>query len=209
MTGKRLGPQDRREQIIVSAAKVFENKSYADVSMTELAKAAGVGRPLLNHYFGSKRDLYLDVVRRFVFIPELAVERLPGSTSAEKRVDAVIDRWLDVAGRHRGMWMSTVMSDDLRRDPEMDQILQDADSVAAQRMMDALDLRPSGEDAATVHAAIVAYGGLAKAASKQWLVTGLLEREQVHTLLVVSLLAIVRDVIPTLATDNGATTTSR
>ncbi|MDI9914889.1 TetR/AcrR family transcriptional regulator [Rhodococcus sp. IEGM 1379] len=45
MTGKRLGPQDRREQIIVSAAKVFESKSYADVSMTELAKAAGVGRP--------------------------------------------------------------------------------------------------------------------------------------------------------------------
>ncbi len=165
--GRRLGPEDRREQIIVSAAKVFEEKSFADVSMTELAKAAGVGRPLLNHYFGSKRELYLDVVRRFVFIPEVAVDRIPRSASQEKRIGAVIDRWLDVAWRHRDMWISTVMSDDLRRDPEMDRILQDADDVAARRMMDALEIRPSEGSEAAVHSMIVAYGGLAKAASKQ------------------------------------------
>ncbi|AKD99075.1 TetR family transcriptional regulator [Rhodococcus erythropolis] len=200
--GKRLGPEDRREQIIVSAAKVFEEKSFADVSMTELAKAAGVGRPLLNHYFGSKRELYLDVVRRFVFIPEVAVDRIPRSASQEKRIGAVIDRWLDVAWRHRDMWISTVMSDDLRRDREMDRILQDADDVAARRMMDALEIRPSEGSEAAVHSMIVAYGGLAKAASKQWLVTGALDREQVHLLLVRSLLAIVRDVLPACEADS-------
>ncbi len=188
--GRRLGPEDRREQIIVSAAKVFEEKSFADVSMTELAKAAGVGRPLLNHYFGSKRELYLDVVRRFVFIPEVAGDRIPRSASQEKRIGAVIDRWLDVAWR------------DLRRDPEMDRILQDADDVAARRMMDALEIRPSEGSAAAVHSMIVAYGGLAKAASKQWLVTGALDREQVHLLLVRSLLAIVRDVLPACEADS-------
>ena len=114
----------------------------------------------------------------------------------------MIDRWLDVAWRHREMWISTVMSDDLRRDPEMDRILQDADDVAARRMMDALEIRPSEGSEAAVHSMIVAYGGLAKAASKQWLVTGALDREQVHLLLVRSLLAIVRDVLPACEADS-------
>ncbi|KAB2582372.1 TetR family transcriptional regulator, partial [Rhodococcus erythropolis] len=128
--------------------------------------------------------------------------RIPRSASQEKRIGAVIDRWLDVAWRHRDMWISTVMSDDLRRDPEMDRILQDADDVAARRMMDALEIRPSEGSEAAVHSMIVAYGGLAKAASKQWLVTGALDRVQVHLLLVRSLLAIVRDVLPACEADS-------
>ncbi|SDE53032.1 TetR/AcrR family transcriptional regulator [Rhodococcus tukisamuensis] len=76
-TARRLDPAARRAQIIECAAKIFEERPYSDVSTTEIAAAAEVGRPLVNHYFGNKRELYLEVVRRFVFVPAIAIERIP------------------------------------------------------------------------------------------------------------------------------------
>ena len=77
MTARRLDPEARRAQIIECAAKLFEERPYSDVSTTEIAAAARVGRPLVNHYFGNKRELYLEVVRRFVFVPAIVVEPIP------------------------------------------------------------------------------------------------------------------------------------
>lgn len=195
-TARRLDPEARRAQIIECAAKLFEERPYSDVSTTEIAAAAGVGRPLVNHYFGNKRELYLEVVRRFVFVPAIAVERIPKSASVFQRIEAVIDRWLDVAERHRGMRMSTVMSEDMTRDPELEQILREADDVAATRMMDAIGLEPEARHREAVRAVVVSYGGLAKSASRQWLDAGTLTRRQVRDLLVHTMSTIVRDVLP-------------
>lgn len=200
---RRLDPKTRREQIIDCAARLFEEKAYSAVSTTEIAAAAGVGRPLVNHYFGNKRALYLEVVRRFVFIPEIAVSQIPKDAPVRARIEAAIDRWLDVAWRHRSMWLSTVMSADLGRDPEIEQILRDADDIAAERMLAAIGFDPSEASKPAVHAVVVAYGGLAKAASRQWLKEGTLDREQVRTLLVHSMQAIVEEVIPDMKTDTA------
>ena len=74
---RRLEPDERREQILACAVELFGERPYAAVSTTELARRAGVARGLINHYFDTKRDLYLEVVRRMVTIPQLAVDQLP------------------------------------------------------------------------------------------------------------------------------------
>lgn len=206
---RRLDPAARREQIIECAARLFEDKSYSEVSTTEIAAAAGVGRPLVNHYFGNKRALYLEVVRRFVFIPEIAVERIPKNAPVRERIEAAIDRWIDVAWRHRNMWLSTVMSEDLGRDPEIELILREADDVAAERMMKAIGVEPAEKDRSAVHALVVSYGGLAKAASRQWLEAGTLDRGQVRTLLVHSMFTIVQEIIPEIEALDRTTGTAR
>lgn len=195
---RRLDAQTRREQILSRAAKLFERKAYSEVSTTEIAAAAGVGRPLVNHYFGNKRGLYLEVVRRFVFISPVAIARVPHEGSPLERIEATLDQSLALAERHRGMWLSTIIADDLGHDDELSQILREADDVAADHMIAAIGLDPPERHRAAVHALVVAYGGLVKSATRQWLDAGTLTRAQVRTLLVRSMFAIVDEVIPAL-----------
>lgn len=195
---RRLGAEARREQILGCAARLFEQRAYSEVSTTEIAAAAGVGRPLINHYFGNKRGLYLEVVRRFVFISPGAIKKVPHTGDLAQRIEATLDQSLDLAERHRGMWLSTIIADDLGHDDELSQILREADDVAAAHMIAAIGLTPPERHRGTVHALVVAYGGLVKSATRQWLDAGSLTRAQVRDLLVRSMFTIADEVIPAL-----------
>jgi AcrR family transcriptional regulator len=54
----RLAVDERRRQIIDAGAALFAEHSYEEISMRDLAAAAGVSKPLLYHYFPSKADLF-------------------------------------------------------------------------------------------------------------------------------------------------------
>ena len=74
---RRLEPDERKEQIYACAAQLFGERPYSEVSTSDIAAAAGVARGLINHYFGTKRELYLEIIRRALTVPRLAVEILP------------------------------------------------------------------------------------------------------------------------------------
>lgn len=190
----RMDARERREQILSCAMRLFEERGYSQVSTSQIAEAAGVGRPLIHHYFGTKRELYLAVVQRLSYVPSVAVTAIPQGT-LEQRVAASIDRWLDVAWRHRNMWLSTITTDGPGNDPEIRAILAQADGVAADRMIQALALEDVAAADSRLKSMILAYGGLAKAASRQWLIDGELDREDMRMLLSQTLLTVVRDVI--------------
>jgi AcrR family transcriptional regulator len=54
----RLDVDERRRQLLEAGARVFTERSYDEVSMSELARAAGISKGLLYHYFPSKRDYF-------------------------------------------------------------------------------------------------------------------------------------------------------
>lgn len=60
---QRLTHDERRAQILDCARRLFSERQYDAVSTIEVAREAGVTRGLLHHYFGTKRELYLEVVR--------------------------------------------------------------------------------------------------------------------------------------------------
>jgi|YelNatPaOPRAMG01_1025707.scaffolds.fasta_scaffold20783_1 TetR/AcrR family transcriptional regulator len=47
-----------RENILEAARKAFSSKSYADVSMEDIAEIADVKKPLIYYYFPSKDELF-------------------------------------------------------------------------------------------------------------------------------------------------------
>jgi AcrR family transcriptional regulator len=55
----RLQTDERRRQLLEAGAHVFTERSYDDASMAEVARAAGISKGLLYHYFPSKRDLFV------------------------------------------------------------------------------------------------------------------------------------------------------
>ena len=54
----RLQVDERRRQLIDAGAELFARHAYEEISMREVADAAGVSKPLLYHYFPSKIELF-------------------------------------------------------------------------------------------------------------------------------------------------------
>lgn len=57
LTSKRA--LERREQLLAVAARFWGERDYDDVSIDDIADAAGVSHGLVFQYFGSKKGLYL------------------------------------------------------------------------------------------------------------------------------------------------------
>jgi AcrR family transcriptional regulator len=196
--GRRLDPDARRAEILDAALRLYAERPYADVSTSELAREAGVARGLLNHYFGTKRGLYLEALGILLTIPEAAATELPGDTRTE-RAGAAVDWFLDTVATRRGMWLTVgaggVGVGGTGGDPEVDAVVERADEVAADRVLVALvpEHDPASDPAADVvlRARVRAYFGLVRAASREWLVRGSLDRAGVRDLLVSTLVTLL------------------
>jgi AcrR family transcriptional regulator len=58
----RLHVDERRRQLLDAGAALFAQHAYEEISMRQIAQAAGVSKPLLYHYFPSKNDLFMAAV---------------------------------------------------------------------------------------------------------------------------------------------------
>src|SRR2546425_12894911 len=98
----RLDPDQRRAAVLAHARLLFSEQHYTAVSLDAVARAAGVTRGLVSHYFGTKRELYLDVVREMfssVALPQVP-EYVVGD-SPEQRLSQSVDAWLDMSWQNR------------------------------------------------------------------------------------------------------------
>src|SRR5690348_5061063 len=91
---QRLDHDERRRQILACARRLFSERNYASVSTADIAGEAGVARGLLHHYFGTKRDLYLEVVRSLMRTPANPVPLQSAGHDLERIIDDGVDRWL-------------------------------------------------------------------------------------------------------------------
>ena len=60
----RLDPGQRREQILDAANALFAERAYDEVSIEDIASAAGVTRGLVHHYFGGRKEVYIALLER-------------------------------------------------------------------------------------------------------------------------------------------------
>ncbi|MFE2584171.1 TetR/AcrR family transcriptional regulator, partial [Streptomyces sp. NPDC059378] len=61
---RRMGVDERRQQLIGVALDLFSRRSPDEVSIDEIAAAAGISRPLVYHYFPGKLSLYEAALKR-------------------------------------------------------------------------------------------------------------------------------------------------
>lgn len=59
----RLSTEQRREQLLAIGVELFARQPYDEVLVEEVAQIADVSRGLMYHYFPTKRDFFLEVVR--------------------------------------------------------------------------------------------------------------------------------------------------
>ncbi len=193
---RRLDHEERRQQILTCARRLFSERNYSAVSTTDIAKEAGVARGLLNHYFGTKRELYLEVVRSLMRMPTNPVPLQAPGRGLEAVLNESVDRWLQMLEHNQGTWLAAIGARGLGRDPEVEAILDKARERAVDRLIEALQTYEAATAPPELRATIRAYSGFAEAASVEWLERDRLTREQLQTLLVQGFLSIVTDVLP-------------
>ncbi|GAA3541376.1 TetR family transcriptional regulator [Aeromicrobium flavum] len=171
----RLAPDSRRRSILDAAGVLYATRPYDQVSTAELAGAAGVTRGLIHHYFGSKRELFLAVMRESVMMPDAALPDLSALPLPE-RVSRTIDWILDAATTYGQAWVAASGAANLHGDSDVQVVVDEADDRAARLVLDALAL----PDDARLRARLRPVAAYVKALCREWLVQGTLDRETVH-----------------------------
>jgi AcrR family transcriptional regulator len=83
MTRSRAPTFDlQRASILQTAARLFAERGFAGASMAQLARACGVSKPLLYHYYRDKEHILFDIADSYVdgllaIVAEVRTHKLP------------------------------------------------------------------------------------------------------------------------------------
>jgi AcrR family transcriptional regulator len=98
-TPARLGAAQRRRLIEQAATELFARRGYAATTVEDIARAAGVTKPMLYRHFESKQDLCIALLERhrdeLVAAPLTAYTPPTGDRPAQ--LAAMIEAWLEHA----------------------------------------------------------------------------------------------------------------
>jgi AcrR family transcriptional regulator len=183
----RLSTDARRQQLVALGGEMFSERPFDDVSIDDIAVAAGISKGLLYHYFPSKRDFYVAVVRHSADEMEAITETDPQLAPLE-RLSVGLDRYLDYVDTHaRGY--ATVLRAGIGSDPEVAAIVERVRAAMARRILDDLggeDTLPPG-----VRIAVRGWVGFTEAAVLEWLEHRDLTRDELRDLLIQALRSVV------------------
>ncbi len=71
-TSNRLPWEERREQLLETAERLFAQGGYSGTTCREVAEAAGVSQAIIFFHFPTKEDLYSSIIRRKMLKAEAA-----------------------------------------------------------------------------------------------------------------------------------------
>jgi AcrR family transcriptional regulator len=173
--------------------------------MEEVARAAGVRRGLVNHYFGTKRELFLAVVDDLLatFERAFSASELPLARHGrlvDEAVDEHVDQWLAVVEGNADAWFALVSAEGFGRDPDVARLVDLYRDATVERIVAALGevgvaIVDVGDE---LRAVLRSYAGMADIVAREWLVRRSLDRRQARILLTATLLSLLNDVVPAL-----------
>lgn len=119
---RRLPPEERRTLLLETAIELFATRPAAEVSMSDVAREAGVSKALAFRYFENKRALFVEAVTAILERMEEASD--PDATlPAEARFRDGLDQHLAVTERYPHA-LRSFLAGDLGRDPEVQSLVR-------------------------------------------------------------------------------------
>jgi AcrR family transcriptional regulator len=183
----RLSTDARRGQLVALGIDVFSERPFDEVSIDDIAAAAGISKGLLYHYFPSKRDFYVAVIRSAADEMQALTEPDP-ALEPRDRLAAALDRYLGYVETHaRGY--ATVLRAGIGSDPAVAEIVEEVRGAMVARLLADLAETPPPP---ALRIAVRGWVGFVEAASLDWLAHGGLERSELRELLVAALGGAVR-----------------
>jgi AcrR family transcriptional regulator len=190
---RRLDPEVRRREILRAATRSFATHSYDEVHVDAIAREAGASRALINHYFGDKRGLFLAAAREVVARTP-SVVRTDLDLGVEAMVAANTDALLDLIEANREISLMFLGAGPIGRDPELEALQDELRDRMADRIL--ANHLGSTDIPHVAHLTMRAATGLMELAVRDWATGRGATRDQTHAIIVQSILAVVRHVLP-------------
>jgi AcrR family transcriptional regulator len=168
---QRLPAAARRQQLLDVALAAFGRDGFHLTSMNELAEAAGVTKPVLYQHFGSKRELYLEVLRdvggRMVASVAKAIAAAEGP---RQQVEAGFGAYFEWVSRERSGF-EVLFAGDTRRDPDFLAELGKVETEFADAVADLIVVDGLSRE----HRLLLAYGivGIGETTCRHWIAADL------------------------------------
>ena len=160
----RLDVDERRRQLVALGLELFSSRAYDEVSIDELAAAAGISKGLLYHYFPTKRDFYVATVRAAA---AQLVERTstPSTGDPLERLRMGLDEYLDYVMEHEKPY-SALLRSGVGADEEVARIVDETRDALCARLVEGVPLEAQGP---LVRIALRGWLGFVEAATLDWL----------------------------------------
>ena len=184
----RLTPRQRRDQILDAANALFAERAYDEVSIEDIARAAGVTRGLVHHYFGGRKDVYIGLLERLGNQREHEL-RPPVGRSARARLADTVSRWLDWTETNRTIYLATIARGEDIADPDIRHVV--ADLVQRAVALITAFHADIAQDSPRLRHALECWTALNRAATRRWL-RGQATRQATNELLTTTLEHILR-----------------
>ena len=190
-TRARLSPEERRAQLVALGKEMLSTRPIDEVSVDDIAAAAGISRGLLFHYFASKRDFHVAVATA------AAEEMLDNLAPKDPDMDGLdqlrssLAALIDYVDAHRAAYLSLVRGA-MSGDPDMQALFEWTRARVTVRVLEGFGYRPDGP--AVVPLAVRGWVGFVEDTVTTWLQgDGLgIDRDAMLDLLERSLLALIR-----------------
>ncbi len=160
----RLDVDERRKQLVALGLDLFGARPFDEVSIDELAAAAGISKGLLYHYFPTKKDFYVATVRESA---RQLYERTHQDHEGEplERLRAGLDAYLDYVVEHQQPYTALLRSG-VGVDAEVARIVDETRAALTKRLLEGTPV--DGKDP-LVRLAVRGWIGFVEAATLDWL----------------------------------------
>ena len=181
----RLQLDERRAQLLHAGTALFNARAYDDISIDDIAEAAGVSKGLLYHYFPSKRAFFVEAVRAAAahMLDVTETEPREGELVPAQRLRVGLDAYLDYVEQNARAYAALFRSG-LGVDPEIWTIVEDTRQAIVDRIVHGLGV---DDPPPLVRNALRGWIGAVEAASLDWIEHRDVRREHLRELLATAL----------------------
>ncbi len=141
---RRLSVEARRAELLAAALDLFAHRAPEDVSLDDVASAAGASRPLVYRYFpGGKQQLYEAALRSAADELERCFEE-PRSGPLSGRLGRVLDRYLAFVDEHDAGFSALLQSGSVVETSRTNAIVDEVRRAAAEQILLHLAVKKPG-----------------------------------------------------------------
>lgn len=103
---KRLQADDRRDELIRLGTQLFLRTAYDQISIDDLSRRLKISKGLLYHYFPSKKEFYLEIIRTISEDFLKKTENAPAQMDPLERFKQNLDLYLSYVEAHRPLFLA-------------------------------------------------------------------------------------------------------
>lgn len=193
----RLSPDERKTQLITLGVEMLGERAIEDISVSEIAAQAGISRGLLFHYFPTKQDFQLEVVRHAN--AELLARVVPDPTlSLSDMLRDSVGRYIDYVSDNRTSYLA-LLRGPTSSSPELVGMVEQTRRAIVDIILTQVPLSPEEREQPRLVLVVRGWVAFTEETTLSWLRGESISRDELIELLVESLLALSTAVNPALA----------